>query len=119
MQGHVIAAAYTTGFVFLFIGWGMLQRSFLSKCDIYAVQICTYPTLLSLRQPQRFHPTRTLWIQIRSLTQADHSIPLPRSLAIGIVSRCMKYASVIPDGDVIWVLPSMSDLEIVVLSDEL
>ena len=115
----MIVAAYTTGFVFLSIGCGMLQRSCLSKSDIYAVQTCAHPTLLSLRQPQRFHPTRTLWIQIWSLTQANHSIPLPRSLAIGIVRRCMEYASVIPDGDVIWVLPSMSDLQIVVLGDEL
>jgi len=117
MHGHVMVAACTTGFLFLFIGCGMLQRPFLGNCDIYAFETCKYPTLLSLREPQRFHPTRTLWIQIWPLTQADYSIPLPRSLAIGIVRRCMQYASVIPDGHVIWVLPSMSDLQIVIFGD--
>lgn len=65
--------------------------------------------------------TRTQGIEIRPLTQTDSAGPraLAESLVEVIRGRGMVHAAIIPDGQVVRVLPAEADLEVVVLDDEL
>ena len=70
-------------------------------------------------QSQRFSASRASRIKVRLLAQRNS--PLTRTLSISwqIVSRRMVYAPVVPDRQVIRIIPSKPDLQIMVFHNQL
>lgn len=66
---------------------------------------------------QRLPPPRTLGIQIRPLAQTHCSLARSGTQSEVVIRRGMVHAAIIPDGEIVGVLPSEAELQIVVLCD--
>jgi hypothetical protein len=58
-------------------------------------------------------------VKIRLLAQTHSSLTSPRALTLVVERRSVVHASVVPDGQIILVLPSLADMQIVVLNNQL
>lgn len=76
------------------------------------------PRLAHLPQ-QPLPPARTLGIQIRLLAQTNGPLPQPLAKPLIIIRRRMIDAAIIPDRQIILILPAQAHLQIVILHDQL
>lgn len=68
---------------------------------------------LLINDPQILLPRLAVRVQVRLLTQTNSPLPGPRALIIE--SRRMIHAPVIPNCQIIHILPPLADLQIVIL----
>jgi hypothetical protein len=69
---------------------------------------------------QRLPPRHTSWVQIRPLSQANRAVSFPLSIVTleVIRSSSVVHTPVIPDGEIVRVLPPVTDLQIVVIDEQ-
>lgn len=66
-------------------------------------------------------PALALWIKVRLLPQTDSPRPLPlaQTLFTDIVWRSRVIdAAIVPDGEIIDIVPSVTDLQVVILDNQ-
>lgn len=78
-----------------------------------------FSTSRSIIQPQILTPPFALRVQVRLLAQTDSPLPRPRAQPSIIKSGSMIHTSIVPNSQVVWVLPTVSNLQVMVFRDEL
>lgn len=76
-----------------------------------------YYLRLLINDPQILLSRPAVRIQIRLLTQTNSPLPRPRALIIK--SRRMIHTPIIPNRQIIHILPPLADLQVVILHDQL
>ena len=76
-----------------------------------------YYLRLLINDPQILLPRLAVRVQVRLLTQTNSPLPGPRALIIE--SRRMIHAPIIPNRQIIHILPPLADLQIVILHNQL
>ncbi len=72
---------------------------------------------LSLRS-QSLSPTLALRIKEWFLTNADSPHPIPLTLSLNIIGCRMERRPIIPNSNIIWILPLEPNLQIVIINQQ-